>query len=359
MKVGKTDEDQKNLRREAFVLSQLQECPCKRYSGVPKLIDFHCERDNNYIIMEAVGRSLDSLSASQPFSPLKVAMLGMKLVSALEALHAAGFVHRDIKPDNLATAKDPRNSDMFLLDLGLADKYRLCGCHVKYSEDVSFAGNYVFCSCNVLNGVKATRRDDLESLAYVLIFLRMGTLPWIQLASDEIQTATKHYQRKMELSPAQLCAGIEVEYQQFVTYCRGLRFDENPNYNYMKGLFQVLAYKLGFVGVWEYPWVPSTRIPKKENSSLEISMHRLNANFPSPGERLKDHTESSPSPAPALTPLPRFPPRSAILSRKTVQTCGLKQSQLDTQTSEALTPLLATPLNIDKVRRKLKEETSM
>lgn len=305
--------------------------------------------------MEIVGKTLETLSKEKPFPPMTVAMIGRQVISSIEALHAAGFLHRDIKPDNLATALDPHIPTIYLLDFGVSSKYQISGFHWKYAEGVSFAGNYIFCSSNVLKGVKPSRRDDLESLAYVLVYLRCGRLPWMKLNSDNLAARSKHYERKVSLNAAQVCSGLEVEYQEFLLYCRSLRFEEKPNYEYLGNLFQGLVERLGFVGVWQYSWLP----PKAEESILSAQMRRLAVVAPSPGQRLETltHPLSSPSPSPALSPLPLELPQSEFTGRCAVRRPKITVMKLETPREDALTPQVPITLSIDAVRKRLKDAT--
>jgi serine/threonine protein kinase len=331
----------------------MKKCLSKGKLGVPDLLQYRCDDEYHFIAMEMVGKTLESLSREHAFSPLTVSMLAIQLITSIEAFHAIGYVHRDIKPDNLAIALEPRIPTIYLLDVGMASKYQLNGIHVKYTEDVSFAGNYVFCSCNVLNGVRPSRRDDLESLAYVLVYLRSGRLPWIKINSENLVARSEHYQKKMDLSPTQVCVGLEHEYQDFLSYCRGLRFDEKPNYAYLKDLFQGLAERLGFDGLWAYSWLP----PKQEDSVVTAQMRRLSVLSPSPGQRLESlaHPQSSPSPAPALSPLPLKLPQSEFVGRCKLHRPRVNVMKLEAPQEEAITPQIPASLNIQTVRKRLKD----
>ena len=324
---------------------------------MPRLVEYRCDDEFHFIAMEIVGKTLETLSREQSFSPMTVAMIGRQLINSIEAFHKAGFLHRDIKPDNLATALDPQTPTIYLLDVGVANKYQPNGFHLKYAEDVSFTGNYVFCSCNVLKGVRPSRRDDLESLAYVLVYLRSGRLPWMKLNSESLAGRSEHYERKMELSAVQVCAGLEVEYCEFLQYCRRLRFEEKPNYKCLRDLFQGLAERLGFVGVWQYSWLPA----KAENSALSVRMKQLAVVAPSPGQRLETlaHPLSSPSPSPALSPLPLDLPQSEFVGRCAQRRPKITPMKLEAPQEDALTPQLSITLNIDAVRKRLKDATQI
>lgn len=341
IKVPRTEVYRSNLQREAETLSLLAECASMSYLGVPKLVEYRCDEQYHYMAMEMVGKTLENLSHKKPFSPLTVAMLGVQLVTAVEALHAADFLHRDIKPDNLASASNADDSSVYLLDLGSACKYKICGCHVKYVEGVPFTGNYVFCSCNALKSVKSSCRDDMESLAYVLVYLRSGHLPWCKLNSDSPATRAKHWQRKLGLTPLQVCTGLETEYQQFLTYCRALNFEAKPNYQYLRELFQGLSLRLGFTGHWEYSWLHRPHRAKNSEGSIQ----RIATISPFREQPLEQSSNAHPSPLPSL-PKSDFGGRS---DKRKPRITVFKQKG-----EELATPIMPTLLNIDAVRRKLK-----
>lgn len=317
---------------------------------MPKIIECKFDETYQFIAMDVVGQTLEALSRKKPFSPLTVAMIGVQLISAVEGLHAADFLHRDIKPDNLASAFQAADSSLYLLDVGVACKYKICGCCVRYAEGVPFTGNYAFCSCSVLKGVKPSRRDDLESLAYVLVYLRSGFLPWNKLDSDKPASRSKHLEKKLQLSPSKVCAGMEAEHQQFLTYCRALSFDEQPNYHLLRGLFQDLAVRLGFTGLWEYSW-----LQRQPSKTSEARREGRAATSHGPKERRKTVHQCSPSPVLAVSPLPRLP-NSDFGVRRCKRRPKITVVKLSGE--DILTPLIPAILNIDSVRRKLKEAST-
>jgi casein kinase 1 len=220
-----------------------------------------------------VGRTLESLRREMQFSSLTIAMLGEQLVTSFEALHATEFIHRDVKTDNLAISLRNDDPTIYLIDFGAAARFTTNGFHVRYEEDAGFVGNQTFCSLNVLRGIRPSRRDDMESIGYVLLYLIGQSLPWIKINSTDTDIQVRHMKRKLETSAFALCRGLEPEYQQYLDYCRSLRFDERPDYSYMCSLFRRLAVRLGFCGNWEYDWkkvrkTSHSTVSRREKSRL-------------------------------------------------------------------------------------------
>ena len=151
------------------------------------------------------------------------------------------FVHRDVKPDNFLVGRGAVASRVVhAIDFGLAKKYRdpRSHEHIPYRENKNLTGTARYASINTHVGIEPSRRDDLESLGYVLMYLARGSLPWQGLKAD---TKAKKYERikkrKMETSAATLCDGFAPEFRRYFEYCRSLRFDDRPDYAYLRKLF--------------------------------------------------------------------------------------------------------------------------
>lgn len=111
---------------------------------------------------------------------LKILHIGALLLDIFEHTHRGGYVHRDLKPDNVLLGRKKNQAPLYLIDFGLARKYMntKTNQHSSYSENVLFKGNLIFCSKYSLVGVSPSRRDDIESLAYLLIYCATRSLPW-------------------------------------------------------------------------------------------------------------------------------------------------------------------------------------
>ncbi|KAH8061552.1 protein kinase [Aureococcus anophagefferens] len=151
------------------------------------------------------------------------------------------MVHRDVKPDNFLVGRGAVASRVVhAIDFGLAKKYRdpRSHEHIPYRENKNLTGTARYASINTHVGIEPSRRDDLESLGYVLMYLARGSLPWQGLKAD---TKAKKYERikkrKMETSAATLCDGFAPEFRRYFEYCRSLRFDDRPDYDYLRKLF--------------------------------------------------------------------------------------------------------------------------
>lgn len=204
---------------------------------------------SNVMIMDYLGPSLQKLhiSENKQFSQVTTMKLAIQMIRSVEFLHSRHFVHRDIKPDNFAFGRDFKKKHLYLIDLGLAKKYRSSTTylHVENHGGKSLIGTARYASINVHNGDDQSRRDDLESLGYCLLFFMSGKLPWQGLKSssrEEKHTLIKRV--KQQTSIKQLCRGINRCFYDYMKYVRGLEFKHVPDYDYLISLFDNALYEL-------------------------------------------------------------------------------------------------------------------
>eukprot|EP00197_Chlamydomonas_leiostraca_P009732 CAMPEP_0202867016 /NCGR_PEP_ID=MMETSP1391-20130828/8482_1 /ASSEMBLY_ACC=CAM_ASM_000867 /TAXON_ID=1034604 /ORGANISM="Chlamydomonas leiostraca, Strain SAG 11-49" /LENGTH=691 /DNA_ID=CAMNT_0049547011 /DNA_START=185 /DNA_END=2258 /DNA_ORIENTATION=+ len=214
--------------------------------GIPKVHYKGRQSDYYIMVMDMLGPSLWDVwnSQGQVMSQEMVSCIAVEALSILKELHAKGYVHGDVKPENfllgqLGTANEKR---LYLCDLGLATRWKdaVCGTHVEYDQrpDV-FRGTVRYASVHAHLGRTASRRDDLESLAYTLLFLLKGRLPWQGYQGDN-----KGYlvcKKKMATSAEMLCRYTPPAFRQFTESVVNLKFDEEPKYEAYMRLFEPLC----------------------------------------------------------------------------------------------------------------------
>uniref|UniRef100_A0A1D1YCX1 non-specific serine/threonine protein kinase n=1 Tax=Anthurium amnicola TaxID=1678845 RepID=A0A1D1YCX1_9ARAE len=213
--------------------------------GVPR-VHYKGRADDYYVmVMDMLGPSLwDSWNSSgQTMSSEMVACIAVESISILEKMHSKGFVHGDVKPENFLFGQPstPQEKNLYLVDLGLATKWResSSGLHVEYDQrpDV-FRGTVRYASVHAHLGRTASRRDDLESLAYTLIFLHRGRLPWQGYQGDNKSFLV--CKKKMATSPEMLSCLCPPPFKQFLEIVVNMKFDEEPNYSKLISLFEGL-----------------------------------------------------------------------------------------------------------------------
>jgi len=129
---------------------------------------------------------------------------------------------------------------IYLIDYGLCRKYRdKNNQHISYKENRNLTGTARYVSINTHLGIEQSRRDDLESIGYVIVFFMKGTLPWqgIKGIGDKF---TKIMEKKLQIPTEVLCKGLPDEISTYLNYCKGLRFEDKPDYEFLKGLFSRL-----------------------------------------------------------------------------------------------------------------------
>ncbi|KAL6207776.1 hypothetical protein ACLB2K_018730 [Fragaria x ananassa] len=210
--------------------------------GVPRVHYKGRQADYYISVMDILGPSLWDVwnNSSHTMSIEMVACIAIEAISILEKMHSRGYVHGDVKPENflLGPPGTREEKKLFLVDLGLATRWRdsSTGQHVDYDQrpDV-FRGTVRYASVHAHLGRTGSRRDDLESLAYTLIFLLRGRLPW-----QGYQGENKGFlvcKKKMATSPETLCCFCPQPFRLFVEYVVNLKFDEEPNYAKYISLF--------------------------------------------------------------------------------------------------------------------------
>lgn len=217
--------------------------------GLPR---FHAKGrigDWNIMIMELLGKSLWDLHAERPgaFTNRMLACVAIEALTMLHHLHMRGYVHGDVKPENLVLSKSgigggpPR---LHLVDLGLTVKWRFDGTRAgrrAYSSQLdNFRGTTRYASLHAHLGRTAMPRDDLESLAYSLVFLAKGELPWQGVGGDEDSKRQQVAAKKAATGTKQLCRGLPQPFEAFTQAVVNLRYDEEPEYGKHVAMFQPL-----------------------------------------------------------------------------------------------------------------------
>ncbi|GMP90629.1 hypothetical protein CsSME_00041664 [Camellia sinensis var. sinensis] len=228
-------------------------------TGISSLKWFGVESEYNVMVIDLLGPSLEDLFnyCNRKFTLKTVLMLADQLINRVEHVHSRGFLHRDIKPDNFLMGLGRRANQVYVIDFGLAKKYRDLQTHkhIPYRENKNLTGTARYASVNTHLGVEQSRRDDLESLGYVLMYFLRGSLPWQGLkAGTKKQKYDKISEKKM-LTPIEvLCKSYPSEFISYFHYCRSLRFEDKPDYSYLKRLFRDLFIREGYQFDHVFDW---------------------------------------------------------------------------------------------------------
>ena len=213
---------------------------------IPSLFAAGIEGPYFFLAIDLYDQNLEQLRASFGAMPLKVVLqLGLQMLTIIESLHQKGVLHRDIKPANFMLKTNAQNiSELFLIDLGLAGCFKdVNQKHIQMKTDERLMGTPRYMSVNTHQRLTSSRRDDLESLGYILVYLHKGELPWQGLNADggggdgggELALSIK---QSFGWAYANSMLG---EFILFIQYCRNLKFAEEPHYDYLRTLLTNLA----------------------------------------------------------------------------------------------------------------------
>ena len=237
IKLENKSRSQNLLENEAYIMSYLHG---KR---IPFIKSFGYSGDYNVLVMELMGKSLEEIFENLPIKKMSVncvGKLGLQMIEILEYIHNKHIIHRDIKPDNFVMGRGDKSKYLYLLDFGLAKKYRSSTTlkHYPMIKKKNLTGTARYASINALNGLTQSRRDDLEAVGYVLLYFLRGKLPWQGLhVKNKEDRYHKIMEIKMETTPFQLCKGFPKEFENYVEYTRNLEYEQDPDYKLLKNLF--------------------------------------------------------------------------------------------------------------------------
>jgi len=224
--------------------------------------------------MDLLGPSLqDMLTYNGNYFTLKTTlMIADQLLCRYEHIHNKNYIHRDIKPDNFLMGLGKLSHVVYLIDFGLGKRYKDANTnqHIPYKLKKNLTGTVRYLSINAQLMLEHSRRDDLEAVGYALIYFLKSVLPWQSLAAHANKAEKYHaiLKRKMSIPVEYLCKDLPVEFCTYIHYCRALRFEDKPDYNFLKGLFREVMGRQGYKYDLVYDWT-LTEAPKKSSSASE------------------------------------------------------------------------------------------
>ena len=258
------------LENEATIMTYL------KGPNIPLIKSYGYSGDYNILVMQLMDKSLEDIfSKRKKFSIKTTCMLGYQMVTVLQYIHDRHIIHRDIKPDNFVMGANENNAHLYLLDFGLAKKYRSSRTLIQYPliKKKKLTGTARYASIHALEELEQSRRDDLESVGYVLMYFLRGALPWQGL---KIKSKDDRYKiilaKKKETSSEELCKGFPEEFREFVEYTRNLDYMEQPDYDMLRNKFvNLVTKKMGENFDYIYDWTTESDLKKRKDETADLA----------------------------------------------------------------------------------------
>jgi serine/threonine protein kinase len=282
--------------------------------GVPKSYYFGQQGKYNILCMDLLGPSLEDMFdlCKRKFSVKTVCMVAKQMITRVESMHERNLIHRDIKPDNFLIGRLPRTltallssrsdthfldknfnskkysvvrnhtathphpaSQIYMVDFGMAKQYRdpRTKRHIPYRDKKSLSGTARYMSINTHLGIEQSRRDDLEALGHVFMYFLRGSLPWQGLkAATNKQKYERICEKKQTTTLDELCGEFPNEFKIYMNYVRTLKFDEQPDYEYLRNLFNKVLSRMGEIddGVFDWMMVMDRKVEERLKREMEL-----------------------------------------------------------------------------------------
>ena len=243
--------------------------------GIPNFHWCGTQGSYNILIIDSLGPSLEELfvSVHKKFTIKTTLMVTEQILNRIEFIHSRNFIHRDIKPDNFLIGRGKTKNIIYSIDFGLAKRYKdpRTGIHIPYKDGKSLTGTARYTSVNTHLGIEQARRDDIESIGYIMVYFLRGGLPWQGLkAKNKKEKYEKIKEKKLNTPLEILCNNLPGDIITWIGYAKGLNFEEKPDYNYLQSLIQKMARENSITFDQYFDWIIKEKNDKEKEEQKDI-----------------------------------------------------------------------------------------
>ena len=236
--------------------------------GIPEVKSYGYHGKYCLLIQELLGNNLMQIKHSiKRFSLKDIVMMGIQIMDRIEYVHSKNIIHRDIKPENFVVGYND-DTTLYIIDFGISKKYRSNRKHLKFQLLGKMFGTVRYSSYNASRGVEQSRRDDLESIGYMLVYLATGKLPWQGLIMEEHNRAKKYLEMlllKKYISNEEICNKLPSEFSLYLKYCKSLSFEQDPDYEFLRNLFRSILLRMNTINDSIFTWTQRKKKSKDKN----------------------------------------------------------------------------------------------
>jgi len=211
------------LKNEAKIYVYL-----RKIDGFPEVKWFGSDNSHTFLVMNLLGDSLSTFRKKRNCIPVnKIIDIGIQMIRLIKSLHYRDMIHRDIKPDNfLFGLETTQNQKLHLIDFGFCKRFKLENdTHIPIKKISNIIGTVNYISLNVHYKIEPSRRDDLESIVYVMLFL-LDNMEWANYNSEQLTNIIESKKRILDQNVPEF-------FKKMIKYIRSLKFDEDPNYDFL------------------------------------------------------------------------------------------------------------------------------
>ena len=226
IKVEAIENNLKLLKNESTIYQYLN-----NISYIPSIKWFGKDNCNYYMVINLLGKSLQEIKNKKHIFSLTLTLqIGIQIINLLKTIHDKGLVHRDIKPDNFLLGLNREIKNIYIIDFGFCKPYIKDNVHIVQNKTQNLIGSKTYASINAHKLLGLSRRDDLESLGYMLIYFYLGALSWQNVL--ELEQIVK---LKLCIIENNKLPKVLIDY---IKYIRGLEFEETPDYFLIINMFK-------------------------------------------------------------------------------------------------------------------------